>query len=98
MAKINKAICPYCNHESDMDYDGTYGYDEAVRHRKLCSACGKTHLYRVHVTVEFRTVQADCLNGGEHSFIKDSAYPDPIRLKCKVCGDEKTPGSQEALF
>jgi hypothetical protein len=89
--------CPYCGAEGDINHDDGYGYDEGDTHNQMCRHCEKTFVYTTSISFYYEVEQADCLNGAPHHFKKTKTFPpEYVRLRCEVCGEEKSLGVDDA--
>ena len=87
----NDVECPYCGAGQEINHDDGQGYAEDELHQQECSACEKTFVFWTTISFDYSPQKADCLNGSEHDYEKTHTYPpEAARLRCKMCGDEKS--------
>lgn len=80
--------CPYCEHEQDINHDDGFGYAEGVKHQMDCYKCGKTFVFETSISFYYEPEKADCLNGSEHEYRLNSAFPNCFStMQCSACGD-----------
>ena len=60
--------CPYCEEWLEVCHDDGFGYEEDVMHEMECHHCGKKFTFQTHISFDYYSEKADCLNGGEHDF------------------------------
>lgn len=71
----NNIHCPYCE---------KYQLIQPDNNRGDCVSCKKTFIYFKNFTAH----KADCLNGGEHSYIPRGCTGWPDRKTCGDCGHD----------
>ncbi len=86
--------CPYCNEEFDLCHDDGAFYREGTEETE-CPACDKKFLVNCSVSWSYDAEKCECLNTGEHEWIKEysehliKSHPElACRERCKHC-DEK---------
>ena len=90
--------CPYCGKEQEIDHDDGYGYEEDEIYMQECEACEKTFTFTTSIIFTYESYQADCQNGGEHNFKPTITSPlIATRMRCEMCGYERTPTDKEML-
>jgi uncharacterized Zn-finger protein len=98
---MNEINCPYCEEENEINHDDGYGYEENETYNQECSHCGKYFIYTTQVSFDYEVEKADCLNDGEHNWVKEYAdynikqYPQLVlKEKCSYCDEKRTLSTQ----
>lgn len=73
-------VCPYCGHE---DSDSWELSESDANHQ--CGSCEKFFTYETHITREFISSRADCLNGGMHRWGKPLDFETYLYKHCQDC-------------
>lgn len=91
--------CPYCGADQEICHDDGYGYDEDAIHQQTCGECSKVFAYTTAIIMHYEAMQADCLNGGAHAFVRRKRFGiHGARdvLCCSMCDhEEAVPVTQE---
>lgn len=93
---MNDVECPYCNKGQEINHDDGYGYKEDEVYQQQCDDCGKYFTYTTSIIFHYNTEKADCLNGGEHDYVRRITCPrEYTMMYCTMCDDERKPTEDE---
>ena len=87
--------CPYCEAELEVCHDDGFGYDEDEVHEMQCSECDKNFVFNTHISYNYFSEKADCLNGSPHRFnewrrLWLNQYDEEVQYRrCKDCDEEE---------
>ena len=89
--------CPYCEHAYDLNHDDGAFYNNGEREATECPNCEKKFLVYSSMSWDFDAEKADCLNDGNHQWVKEHSkpnietYPDlAARERCETCDKKRT--------
>ena len=83
--------CPYCGADNKVNHDDGCGYAEDELHQMQCGSCDKDFVFTTAIIFHYSAHKADCLNDGVHDYQITNTYPKRYsRLRCSMCGDEKS--------
>ena len=82
--------CPYCGAEVEINHDDGYGLEENEIYEQECGSCEKTFVYTTTIHTSYNLRKADCLNDGQHEWVKTNTFPEYLaRVVCRICGEVK---------
>lgn len=80
----DNAVCPYCDAEQSDSWEINCDDGETVQTE--CDTCEKTILFTLHVTVQYSTDTAPCMNGeSEHQWRQRVGAPKEYFVGKQVC-------------
>lgn len=84
--------CPYCGATLEVCHDDGHGTEEDVTYEQECKYCGKTFVFTVSISFDYKAEQAPCKNGGEHDWRPRCGFPEEYfkgHERCHVCDEER---------
>lgn len=81
-----KLECPYCEHEFALAYSNE---EQDEYYQEECTKCGKIFVYEIEIEITTKSRKSDCLNGGEHKFVKTECYPEFMAQRYCDCGESE---------
>lgn len=88
----NEITCPYCDFGYDLCHDDGAFYHDGESEKEQCPKCEKYFMVTSHLSWDFSSEKADCLNGSEHDWQPQSGYPREFffgRFTCSQCEEQE---------